>query len=493
MIPSRKARALAWALGLTGAPACAFTLGLTVALGLFSLQALVLLIFIMTALLGALVASRKPDNSVGWLMCASSLAATLLFLPMDYGYIALVVERGSWPLGGIALWLNAWDWAPLLGMFLPLLAVRFPDGKVTSQWRIVDWLATAGTAALIVSVALASADVLRRFLPLSQTQAAGLLLPLVQNPLGTSLPAGLLGQVRIVGLAVIVLGYVSSAASLVARFRRARGDERLQLKWVAYSGVLIAVAAVYAAVAWIFLGWAPGDALLPLDFAVFSLPLAIGIAILRYRLYDIDLIINRTLVYGGMTAILAAAYTAGVQLFQRLFVSESGQKSDAAYVLTAFVVVVGFSPLKDWLQHQVDRRLGGSNPTRALDQFSSRVDAVVSVLDVDRIACGLLDEAVSAFNVRGGALYLQSGTSASPTYSLGDLNGEGVIEVALRHEGRQFGRLVLGSRRGGVAYTVQDRDALQRSADSVGEALALAEHLGLRPLPNSRTEKETSA
>ena len=97
----------------------------------------------------------------------------------------------------------------------------------------------------------------------------------------------------------------------------------------------------------------------------------------------------------------------------------------------------------------------------------------------------LLDQAVDAFDARGAALYLRSGETSSPVYSRGDLNSDEGIEVPLRYEDRQLGRLVLGSRRGDVTYTEHDRDLLQRSADSVGEALALAEHLGFRPLPKS--------
>jgi hypothetical protein len=111
---------------------------------------------------------------------------------------------------------------------------------------------------------------------------------------------------------------------------------------------------------------------------------------------------------------------------------------------------------------------------------------------VERIASRLLDEVIGAFNARGGALYLQTGSGASPTYSHGRMNGEAVIDVHLRHQGQPLGRLVLGSRRGDIAYSTSDREALQRSADSVGEALALAAQLGLRPLATFNTAKEMS-
>jgi len=484
MSAGRGTRTLAWTLGLAGAGSCIFTIGLTFGLGLYSAHALTYLTFIAAGLLGALVVYREPLNGVGWLMCFASLAAVFLYLPLDYGYAAVVVEP-SLPLGGVALWLGAWAWVPVICLFLPLLTVRFPDGVVPSRWRIVDWLAGIGTAATAAGVAVGPAGVQVRFLPFTQAQL-GLVVTSIRNPLGVSAPMDVADLVIDVGFALVLLAYLASVASVVDRFRHARGDQRPQLKWFAYAGVLIAAALIADGGA-ALIGIVPtADVEIPFHLSFFALPLAIGIAILRYRLYDIDLIINRSLVYGGMTAILAAAYTAGITLLQRLFVSVSGQRSDAAYVLTAFGIVVGFSPLKDWLQHQVDRRISHRSPSAVLDEFRANVEAVVSVIDVHRVACRLLDQALAAFDARGAALYLRSSDVPGPMYSRGQLNGSPGLEVPLRFEDRLLGRLILGTRRGDATYTVHDRQLLQASADSVGEALALAEHLGFRPLPKSR-------
>lgn len=307
------------------------------------------------------------------------------------------------------------------------------------------------------------------------------------QPLPFSLPREQLAAAQGTGLVLMLVSFVGATLSLIARFRRARGDERQQLKWFAYSGSLLAASMVYGGVAWNFFGQPLYEALTPLEIAALTLPLAIGIAILRYRLYDIDLLINRTLVYGIMTAILAAAYTAGITLFQRLYVASTGQKSDAAYVLTAFGLVVVFSPLKDWLQHRVDSRISHRSPVVVLDEFRTSVDAVVTVMDVHQVACRFLDRAVAAFDAKGAALYVGSDR---PIYRCGEMNGGPRVEVLLRHEDRQLGRLVLAERRGHVVYAERDRDALQRSADSVGEALALAAHYGHQPLPSFRNKKE---
>src|SRR5262249_62274183 len=133
-----------------------------------------------------------------------------------------------------------------------------------------------------------------------------------------------------------------------------------------------------------------------------------------------------------MTAIPAAAVSARIPLLQRAFVATTGQKSDAAYVLTAFGLVVAFSPMKDWLQRKVDARVGKVSARAALDQFRSDVDAVVSVMDVQRVACRFLDRAVLAFDARGAALYLDSHEAV---YTWGRLNGDPCIEVPLRHDG----------------------------------------------------------
>ncbi|HEX2646134.1 MAG TPA: hypothetical protein VHO95_02805, partial [Candidatus Dormibacteraeota bacterium] len=464
---------------------CAATIGLTIAAGLSSEEVLTLPTFVVTGLIGALVASRAPANSVGWLMCASSLIAVLLFLPLDYGYAGQVTRHGAWPLGGVALWLGGWTWAPVVGLALPVLTVRFPSGKVPRGWRVIDWLAIAGTALFMVSVALAPVDVVARFL-LIHPSLASTVAPHIVNPLGARLPSGVADSVSGLALLAIVMSYVLSVFSVIYRFRSARGDERLQLKWFAYAGVIIGVAGLFQTTAGIVSETLSDQLSFAIHVSFLALPIAIGIAILRYHLYDIDLIINRTLVYGILTAILGAVYAAVVTLLNRLFIAASGQKSDAAYVVTAFVVVVASSPIKDWLQRQVDRRVVHRSPSAVLGELKSDVDSVVSVIDVHRIARRLLDEAATAFDARGAAVYLQP-DSETPLFTRGSLNGETCVEIELRFAERKLGRLVLGSRRGDLTYSPHDLAALQQSADSIAEALALAAHLGFRPLPRQQT------
>lgn len=470
-------RQLSWAVGLLGAAACVFAAGFHIAVGLAE-QPITLIVGclfgVLMGVLGALVAARDPRNPIGWLMCLASVSTALVTLPTDYAYAALVLQRGALPFGRPMLWFASWAPIPLFGLILPLILSRFPDGQVRARWRLADLVAATGTLAFGSSVALGPAT-----LPLGSPRLLTLLAPYASNAIGARIPAGVDAYVWMSGLGTIILAYALSAGALVSRFHSATHEEGIKLKWFAYAGTLIAGAVVYAGIAW----YRSGDlltALIPFEVTLVTLPVAIGIAILRYRLFDIDLIINRTLVYLSLTAILGALYTALITFFNRFFISVSGQKSDAAYVLTTFVVVAAFGPVKDALQRRVDRRLGGAHASAALDRFSADVDAVVSVLDVHRIACRLVDQTVFAFDADGAELFLP--TSEDPLYCRGHVNGTASIEVHLRHEGARFGRLVVGRRRGDVAYSRHDREALQRSADSVAEALALAARFGHQPL-----------
>lgn len=473
-------RALAWAIGLSGAALSVFGAGFHVALGLADQPVTLLLacLFgVLMGVLGALVAAREPGNSIGWLMCVASISAALATFPTDYAYDALALQHGALPLGKQALWFGTWAAIPLFGLLLPLILARFPDGRVRPRWRFAEWVAIVATLTFGFAVALGPEP-----LPLAAPQVLNAVAPYASNPTGLVIP-GMVGvYMWMSGLGLIILAYVASAGALVTRFRTASHEDGIRLKWFAYAGTLIAASIVYSGIAW-YHTMDLLSALIPFELALVTLPIAIGIAILRYRLFDIDLIINRTLVYGTLTAVLAAAYTSGITLFQRLYVASTGQKSDAAYVVTAFGLVVIFTPLKEWLQHAVDRRIGHRSPSAVLDEFRTSIDAVVSVIDVHRVACRLVDQAVLAFDAYGAELYLHA--SEGPLYSCGHMNGTASIEVQLRHDGDHLGRLVIGRRRGDIAYSRHDRESLQRSADSVGEALVLAARFGHQPVAHS--------
>ncbi|HET7337992.1 MAG TPA: hypothetical protein VFK22_00470 [Candidatus Dormibacteraeota bacterium] len=479
-----RAQTLAWTIGGLLAAACVVAMVVCLNLSAPPSFLLVYLIGILLAVLGALVASKEPGNSVGWLMLAYSGLAGVVQLVAAYGYVALGVHHGAWPLGSLAAWMGAWIWTPTLG-FLAVIVVRFPDGRALRFGRVVDWALVVGSVLFAAPVALSAPATMLGFTALPAPRLNNML-PYFQDPVSYHPPVELLNGLQALGIASILLSNVIAVAALVLRYRGARSEEQLQIKWFAYAVGLCAAAVLYGGVAWLVFGQHLYLAFTPLEVVGLTVPIAIGVAILRYRLYDIDLIINRTLVYGSLTAILGAVYASVITLLNRLFISVSGQKSDAAYVVTAFVVVAAASPVREWLQHQVDRRVPHASPASVLDQFRSDVDAVVSVIDVNRIARRLLDQAIEAFDAQGAAVYLHSHGESDPLYSRGSVDGEVEVEVALTYGGTKYGRLLLARRRGDAGYTANDRVALQKSADSVGEALALAALLGFKPLSRAR-------
>jgi hypothetical protein len=289
---------------------------------------------------GVLVASRRPENPIGWLFCCGAFVWGLGELGLEYGVYALVTAPGALPAGVWAALFGAWA-RGLGGFFMVLfLLLLFPTGRLPSRrWRVVVW-AAMGYVALFTTVNWLS--------PVTQDFR----LSSVRNPLGIDLEVmNLLGGVLYLSLPLLVL---ASGAAVIVRFRRSKGDERQQIKWFAYAVVVM----VFLFTLGFSFGLTQVARVGPLVFAVplAGLPVAVGIAILRHRLYDIDLLINRTLVYGSLTATLIALYFAGIVLLQRLFVLLTGERSTLAVVASTLLIAALFNPLRRRVQAFVDRR-----------------------------------------------------------------------------------------------------------------------------------------
>jgi hypothetical protein len=206
-------------------------------------------------------------------------------------------------------------------------------------------------------------------------------------------------------------------------------------------------------------------------------PIALGVSILRYRLWEIDLIITRTLVYAPLTAILAGMYTASIILCQRTFVAVTGQQSDAAIVITTLVVASLFTPVKNGLQAAVDKRFKEAHdPLSELGSFTRQVESVLDVIDARQLTRRLLEEAISALNADGGAVYTGEHGHLSLAHSSDDWEGDTEISVPLRSDGKRVGLVVLGPRRKGKPYSEADREMLQQVVDSVAQAIKLTRH-----------------
>ncbi len=292
------------------------------------------------ATMGALLIRRRPRNAVGWLLSAVGICISLSIFASAYAGLALVIQPGAWPGGAFAAWLN--NVAGVLALILggPVLIMVFPDGRLPSpRWRPAAAVLALGTVLVVVNLAVAPGQ-LGDF-PVS-------------NPFGIDALGGIAQPLDVFVNALLVIGTVGAVMSIVDRLRRADTIQRQQLKWFAYVASVVAVALIMS----LALGDSP---VADLAFELFvlslaGLPIAVGLAILRFRLYDIDVLIGRTLVYVPLTAFLAGLYTASVSLFQRIFVAVTGDKSDAAIVFATLILATAFTPVRKWLEGIVERR-----------------------------------------------------------------------------------------------------------------------------------------
>jgi hypothetical protein len=280
-------------------------------------------------------------------------------LTLEYGVYALVTAPGALPAGVWAAWFGAWA-RGIGGFFMVLfLLLLFPTGRLpTPRWRVVVW-AAVGYVALFTLVNWLS--------PVSQDFR----LSSVRNPLGVDLEImNLFGGVLYLSLPLLLL---ACGAAVIVRFRRARGDERQQIKWFAYAVVVM----VFLLTLGFSLGLTQIVHVAPLVFAIplTGLPVAAGIAILKYRLYEIDIIINRTLVYGTLTAMLVALYFGGVVVLQGVFVALTGERSTLAVVASTLLIAALFNPLRRRIQFFIDRRFYRSkyDAAKTLEAFSAKL------------------------------------------------------------------------------------------------------------------------
>jgi hypothetical protein len=311
--------------------------------------------------LGGLIASRRPENPYGWLWLGFGMSFTLVAFVQAYALYALVLEPGSLPAPRTIVTLIApegFTAAITLASFILLL---FPDGRLPSRrWRFLAWVVVA-VGALLIIVA-----------PLHNSGKGGSGFAPVGDPIGVG---GIVGKVTLLlivgGIMVLFAAIILSAVSLVFRFRRASGVERQQIKWFTYAAVLVGT--------YVVLNFFISGLLNTLFSTAVGLALcaAVGVAILKYRLYDIDVIINRTLVYGSLTLMLALIYLVGVATIQALFgaVTDQEQQPQIAVVVSTLVIAALFNPLRRRIQSFIDRRFYRRkyDARKTLDVFGARL------------------------------------------------------------------------------------------------------------------------
>ncbi len=314
---------------------------------------------------GAVIAFRRPENLIGWIFLVAGFFSGLNAFSSEYPTYALVTNPRLWPGGAFFSWLFTWAFAPGFAAF-PLTLLLFPTGRLPSpRWRLLLGLIAAGFALIVVPQAVSA-------WPLRGPALLGDPYRVVES-LGQPAEALLYVGVYIMGLSLL-----ASVVSLVLRFRRASGVEREQIKWLLYAGILmfIAIATVSPAAPFDlpdFVSAALSTILVPL--ALPSIPVAVGIAIVRYHLYDIDVIINRTLVYGSLTALLALVYFGGVVVLQYVFRALTGGESQLAVVASTLAIAALFNPLRKRVQAFIDRRFYRKkyDAAKTLEAFSAKL------------------------------------------------------------------------------------------------------------------------
>jgi hypothetical protein len=310
------------------------------------------------ATVGAIVASRLPESSIGWLFCAIALAFGVTHFSAEYANYTVLAPPGSLPGVEVFAWLTSWVWVAGLGLvvFLDLL---FPNGRLPSaRWR---WFARFTAIALVPAATLAALSPGRI---ISST---------LHKPLGIEGLPNVSKEVEAFMYALVVVG----ASSMLMRLRYSGRIERQQIKWFAYATVVVISGVILKNVVYpvVSVTWVWWVGLILTAVGVVSSPVAMGLAILRYRLYEIDLIINRTLVYVSLTATLAAVYLGGVVLLQYVFRTLTGGESQLAIVASTLTIAAMFSPLRRRIQALVDRRFYRRkyDARKTLEAFSAKL------------------------------------------------------------------------------------------------------------------------
>ena len=337
---------------------------------------------------GAIVASRRTENPVGWLFCLLGLAFSIGHSSSQYAIYAQLARPDLLPAGQALAWISSWILPPIIGLQV-FSFLLFPTGRLPSRrWMWLAWLTVA------------SAVVGTIFSAFSFEANAGL--GPVQNPLGIEGFSNAYTAIIYTMVALVLL--VAAASSVFVRLRRAIGVERQQIKWFAYAAAATVIGLVLAYVIPEMIDvplWFERIGYTILLVLIPAMPISIGIAILKYRLYDIDVIINRTLVYGSLTVTLVALYFGGIVVLQRVFVLLTGEKSTLAVVASTLAIAALFSPLRHRVQGFVDRRFYRSkyDARKTLEGFSAKLRDETDLDAVDNELVGVVRETMQPAHV----------------------------------------------------------------------------------------------
>jgi hypothetical protein len=323
--------------------------------------------FLAFPLVGALIASKRPHSPIGWICLAAGFLFLLLGMT-EYYSVYGVAQPGSVPFPvGIAS-LGNWMWVPAVGLFATYLFLLFPDGRLPSRrWRPLAWLSGAVIVVLSLGFGLATGP--------------GASLPRgIRNPFGLEEHPWLSNAAN-VGFPLLALCILASVASLVLRYRRSRGEEREQIKWIAFAAAVVGLLFLIGILISLIYGSTPPlwtellDVVTVLSYA--GVPIAVGYAVLKYRLYDIDVIINRTLVYGSLTVMLGLVYFGSIASMQYAFrvLTDQEEQPQLAIVASTLLIAALFDPLRQRVQSFIDRRFYRRkyDAAKTLEAFSAKL------------------------------------------------------------------------------------------------------------------------
>jgi hypothetical protein len=404
-----------------------------------------------SAIVGALIVARHPTNVIGWLYVITGVVQGVL--TSGTAWFAAAGSADPVSPGFVFAWLSGVVDFSIPFSFAAFVLSLFPDGRVIGpRWRWVVTLAIVGELVRAVEVGFGETRVLL---------VAGATNPYrLPGTLGDALEASSrLG----VGSLLVESSLIFASISLALRYRHAGSDGRRQIRWIVFAGFVAVLGAIPLTIGYFQPAAIPAglDLISILFLSLAMAPIATLIAITRYRLYEIDRIVNRTLLYGSLTAILAGIFTAAVGLAQRVFVLMSGQSSDAAIVLTTLVVATLYAPLRKWLEGVIDRRF---KYEVRLGAYAHDLQALLSLTEPREAAQRLIREAVRELQATGGAVLARDGSVAAVAGHWPLPSEDGAIRRSIAGGTAQLHAIVLGPRRDGRPHEPAELADLERVA-----------------------------
>lgn len=412
-------------------------------------QTLTPLITMGLSTVGALVSSRRPRHPIGWIFLVVGVLYALVGLTAA---LTMISPTGS-DLNAIAKWFGSWLWLPAVFLPVTIVPLIYPNGHVSSpRWRFVAWSTGLGIALVIPAVMLHPGPLVS--------------LGLEANPFGIPAAAPVLDGMLTLSSAFLAIGIVGSMAALWARFRRSTGIEREQMKWLVYAmGLFILMSLLTSTFTWLYpdIQWGMQLNIMASNLGILSIAIATAVAILRYRLYDIDLIIQRTLVYGALMVGIAAFYGLIVGTLGAIFQARSNY---LVSLLATGLVAILVQPLRDGLQRLVSRLLYGErdDPYAVMASLSRRLKGSLSP---EAALPAVVETIAQALKLPYVAIALKQEGGFETAASYGT-PGESPVQLPLIFQGERIGWIRLSQRAPGEPFTPGEQRLLNDIAGHIG-------------------------